>query len=193
MNDVDSKKLEIRNLRARIDELETDSEVLREAGLQAADDLLKAETKKKEQDREIDYQRRHRKWALKQCRTRQRYFCFYKDDAVRFHSDRADKAEAVLRELTPGGSEFQTVDECRKWIEQRLAGRARAEARVTEVEDLRYQSFKETREHCNKWQQDRMEIMKNLPGYEYKNRVDDPEWELAKKILFCRLLGSHES
>ena len=42
MNPSDSKKLEIRNLRARIDELETDSEVLREAGLQAADDLLKA-------------------------------------------------------------------------------------------------------------------------------------------------------
>jgi len=45
---------------------------------------------------EKHYQRRHREWALKQCRTWQRFFCFYKDDAVRFHSDRADKAEAEL-------------------------------------------------------------------------------------------------
>lgn len=42
----------------------------------------------------LEYQRRHRKWALEQCRTWARHFCFYKDDAVRFHSDRADKAAA---------------------------------------------------------------------------------------------------
>jgi len=120
-----------------------------------------------EQDREIErrldrsvqlmaekhYQRRHREWALKQCRTWQRFFCFYKDDAVRFHSDRADKAEA----------------------------------RVAEVEDLRYQSFKETRKHCDKWQQDRKDLMQNIPGYQYKNRVDDPEWGKAKKILLSLL------
>ena len=45
------------------------------------------------------YQRRHRKWALKQCRAWARHFCFYKDDAVQFHSDRADKAEARVKEL----------------------------------------------------------------------------------------------
>ena len=73
-------------------------------------------SKVKEQDREIerlrlrldgwvdlssilDYQRRHRKWALEECRTWQRHFCFYKDDAVRFHSNRADKAETRIKEL----------------------------------------------------------------------------------------------
>jgi len=46
------------------------------------------------------YQRRHRKWALQQCKTWQRYFCFYKDDAIRFHPARADKAEAELAKWT---------------------------------------------------------------------------------------------
>jgi len=142
------------------------------------------------------YQRRHRKWALKECRTWQRHFCFYKDDAVRFHSVRADKAEARiagleqellwavdacekaeagfaqlqryndvlkdqrmdiynegaedgkmeavadLRNLTPGGSEFQTIDECIKWIRDRLSTRAkqttdnrRLQERVKQLEE----------------------------------------------------------
>jgi len=235
MNDADSKKLE--EIDNTIIPIDTINKMIR---------LLDAQRrwlipKVKEQDREIErlsntreamnaqvlrweklyeYQRRRRKWALEQCRIWQRHFCFYKDDAVRFHSARADKAEAYnevlkgqrmdiynegaedgkmeavadLRNLTPGGSEFQTIDECIKWIRDRLSTRAkqatdnrRLQERVRELEDLRYQSFRETRKHCDKWQQDRMELMQNLPGYKYKNRVDDPEWEKAKKILLSLL------
>ncbi len=35
----------------------------------------------------------------------------------------------------------------------------------------------------DKWQNDRQGLMQNLPGYEYKNRVDDVEWVKAKKII----------
>jgi len=167
MNDTDSKNAEEIEAALAIKYNFTVENWARKPTRNDLEDMDYLISRLKEQDREIErrldrsvqlmaekhYQRRHREWALKQCRTWQRFFCFYKDDAVRFHSDRADKAEA----------------------------------RVAEVEDLRYQSFKETRKHCDKWQQDRKDLMQNIPGYQYKNRVDDPEWGKAKKILLSLL------
>ena len=75
-----------------------------------------------------DYERRHREWALKQCRTWQRYFCFYKDDAVRFHSDRADKAEAELVDARKVYEAHGT--EAERQIDE-------LQARVKELEDER--------------------------------------------------------
>jgi len=98
------------------------------------------------------YQRRHRKWALKECRTWQRHFCLQryndvlKDQRMDIYNEGAEdgKMEAVadLRNLTPGGSEFQTIDECIKWIRDRLSTRAkqttdnrRLQERVKQLEE----------------------------------------------------------
>jgi hypothetical protein len=37
--------------------------------------------------------------------------------------------------------------------------------------------------HMRKWQDERAALMKIAPGYTYRNRVDDPEWEIAKAAI----------
>jgi len=131
---------------------------------------------------------------------------------------RAEKAEAQLadfkvahaaygveaeRQIDEQQAEIERLGKARKsdcvgWFWRKQTGKAEAELsackeRVRELEDARYQSFKETREHCAKWQEDRKELMINLPGYEYKNRVDDPEWKKAKKVIFKALEAQEQS
>ena len=107
MNDTDSKKLEIRNLRARIDELETDSEVLREAGLQAADDLLKAEARVKEQDREIDY------WKLQS--EQNRALAFTHEGNLSLAQVEIEKLQSKVQEQD---REIARLRERQKWLDE---------------------------------------------------------------------------
>jgi hypothetical protein len=53
-----------------------------------------------------------------------------------------------------------------------------AQARITALEAERQGLIA-------KWQNDRKDLMQHLPGYQYKNRVDDPEWEVAKPIILA--------
>lgn len=111
MNDADSKKLEEMQVRLKQAEKSLHDQILDDATrIEKRDEHITEQNREIErlrnswdrwekQNKERNYQRRHRKWALEQCRTWQRYFCFYKDDAVRFHSTRADKAEADNRRL----------------------------------------------------------------------------------------------
>ena len=137
MNDAYSKKLEEMKRRAQTTVFTTDVD----KDHLSHGDIICLIDKVKEQDREIDYQRRHRKWALKQCRIWQRHFCFYKDDAVRFHSDRADKAEAELRRATRGYrariNELEMDSEVlREAGLQATDDLLKAEARVEQLEKL---------------------------------------------------------
>jgi len=128
MNPSDSKKLEIRNLRARIDELETDSEVLREAGLQAADDLLKAEARVKEQDREIDY------WKLQS--EQNRALAFTHEGNLSLAQVEIEKLQSRVKEQDREIERLRDIEW--KWLNQdQTPGEIRAEraeARVKELE-----------------------------------------------------------
>ena len=128
MNTSDSKKLEIRNLRARTDELETDSEVLREAGLQAADDLLKAEARVKEQDREIDY------WKLQS--EQNRALAFTHEGNLSLAQVEIEKLQSRVKEQDREIERLRDIEW--KWLNQdQTPGEIRAEraeARVKELE-----------------------------------------------------------
>lgn len=46
--------------------------------------------------------------------------------------------------------------------------------------------------HIQKWQDDRQVIMRMAPGYEYKNRVDDPEYAKALAAIKAALSAPSE-
>ena len=72
------------------------------------------------------------------------------------------------------------------WTEEREIQESKIDSQrqiIAAQEKWRMQLQAEIERLINKWQNDRQELTENLPGYEYKNRVDDPEWEIAKLII----------
>jgi hypothetical protein len=67
-----------------------------------------------------------------------------------------------------------------------LAGFQQGRAGGTEE---RQKMYLDSMAHMNRWQEDRKELMPIVPGYTYMNRVDDPEWDKAKKIIIKILLA----
>lgn len=57
----------------------------------------------------------------------------------------------------------------------------------------RQKMYLDSTEHMNRWQSDRKDLMPITPGYTYANRVDDPEWGKAKKIIVDILLANRDA
>ncbi len=81
---------------------------------------------------------------------------------------------------------IRIIDMFNDWTEEREIQESKIDRQrqiIAAQEKWRMQLQAEIERLINKWQNDRQELMENLPGYEYKNRVDDPEWEIAKLII----------
>ncbi len=95
--------------------------------------------------------------------------------------EKADTTIAVLeRHKESLASQIDTVDShIPQW-----KGTGKGRIQVIEEMSTTIATLREERQQAiDKWQQDRKGLMTATPGYVYKNRVDDPEWEKAKVLL----------
>ena len=96
-------------------------------------------------------------------------------------------AEKLREEAVHSAAVALAIVECIDRGKWKWPDAALADAAFAAAEQRAQELYEDRNRHMNKWQADRQSVMSIVPGYEYKNRVDDPEWEKALERLHAAL------